>query len=140
MNGWSRQSALRTRHSWSKNANGWKSLLERSSRARAREPMRCISFSRVASAFSWMGRGAQAAGAQSRPAYHDRRDGAHHGQARSATIEAEVASVLYVLKAEGFERIRRSNPPLCQALLTFVVKVMAERLSFANRTIGALLR
>jgi len=55
-------------------------------------------------------------------------------------VTAGEASVLYVLKAEAFERIRRSNPPLSQALLTFVVKVMAERLSFANRTIGALLR
>jgi SulP family sulfate permease len=62
------------------------------------------------------------------------------GQARSATVEAEVASVLYVLKANAFERIKRSNPALCQALLTYVIKVMAERLSFANRTIGALLR
>jgi sulfate permease, SulP family len=62
------------------------------------------------------------------------------GQARSATIEAEVASVLYALKAEAFERISRNNPGLYQALLTFVIRVMAERLSFANRAIGALLR
>jgi sulfate permease, SulP family len=62
------------------------------------------------------------------------------GQARSATIEAEVASVLYVLKANAFERIRRSNPALFQALLTYVVTVMAERLSFANRAIEVLQR
>ena len=62
------------------------------------------------------------------------------GQVRSATVEAEVASVLYVLKGNAFERIKKSNPALCQALLTYVIKVMAERLSFANRTIGALLR
>ena len=61
-------------------------------------------------------------------------------QPRSATIEAEVPSVLYVLKAHAFERIRRTNPALCQALLTYVIRVMAERLSFANRSIGALLR
>jgi SulP family sulfate permease len=62
------------------------------------------------------------------------------GQARSATIEAELASVLYALKADAFERIRRNNPALYQALLTFVIRVMAERVSFANRAIGALLR
>jgi sulfate permease, SulP family len=62
------------------------------------------------------------------------------GQTRSATVEAEVASVLYVLKANAFERIKERNPALCQALFTYVIKVMAERLSFANRTIGALLR
>ena len=61
-------------------------------------------------------------------------------QPRSATIEAEVASVLYVLKAHAFEHLRRTNPALCQALLTYVIRVMAERLSFANRSIGALLR
>ena len=62
------------------------------------------------------------------------------GQVRSATVEAEVASVLYVLKVDEFESIKKSNPALCQALLTYVIRLMAERLSFANRTIGALLR
>ena len=62
------------------------------------------------------------------------------GQVRSATVEAEVASVLYVLKVDEFESIKKSNPELCQALLTYVIRLMAERLSFANRTIGALLR
>jgi SulP family sulfate permease len=62
------------------------------------------------------------------------------GQARSATIEAEAMSVLYVLKANAFERIRRTNPALYQALLTYVIRVMSERLGFANRAIGALLR
>jgi SulP family sulfate permease len=62
------------------------------------------------------------------------------GQARSAAIEAEVASVLYVLKADVFERIKGTNPALSQALLTYVIAVMTERLSFANRAIGALQR
>jgi SulP family sulfate permease len=62
------------------------------------------------------------------------------GQARNATVAAEVASVLYVLKADEFESIKRGNPALCQALLTYVIRLLAERLSFANRTIGALLR
>jgi len=62
------------------------------------------------------------------------------GQARSATIEAEVPSVLYVLGADAFERVRKTNPALFQALLAYVVTVMAERLSFANRAIEALQR
>ncbi len=62
------------------------------------------------------------------------------GQARSATIEAEVASVLYVLKADAFEQVRDTNPALLQALLAYVVRVMAERLSFANRAIEVLQR
>ncbi len=59
---------------------------------------------------------------------------------RSATIQAEAASVLYELDSEAFERIKREHPALSQALLAYVVRVMAERLSFANRAIGELQR
>ncbi len=59
---------------------------------------------------------------------------------RSATIQAEAASVLYELDAEAFERIKRDQPALSQALLAYVVRVMTERLSFANRLIGVLQR
>jgi sulfate permease, SulP family len=61
-------------------------------------------------------------------------------QPRSATIQAETASVLYELDAQTFERIRREDPTLSQALLAYVLKVMAERLSFANGVIGVLQR
>ena len=61
-------------------------------------------------------------------------------QPRSATIRAETASVLYELDSQAFERIRREDPALSQALLGYVLKVMAERLSFANRVIGVLQR
>ena len=59
---------------------------------------------------------------------------------RSATIQAEAASVLYEFDAEAFERIKREHPALSQALLAYVVRVMTERLSFANRLIGVLQR
>jgi sulfate permease, SulP family len=59
---------------------------------------------------------------------------------RSATIQAEVASVLYVLGSDQFEAIKRENPALGQKLLTYFVSVMAERLTFANRTIAVLRR
>jgi SulP family sulfate permease len=61
-------------------------------------------------------------------------------QLRSATIKAEVPSVLYALSAEAYHRIKRENEPLAQALLTYVVSVMAERLSFASKVIGVLRR
>ncbi len=61
---------------------------------------------------------------------------------RSATIQAEVASVLYVLDAHQFEAIKRENPELGRKLLTYFVSVMAERLTerltFANRMIAVL--
>ena len=59
---------------------------------------------------------------------------------RSATIQAEVASVLYALTAREFEAIKRDNPTLGQKLLTYFVSVMAERLTFANRMIAVLRR
>ena len=59
---------------------------------------------------------------------------------RNATIQAEVASVLYVLSASQFEAIKTESPVLSQKLLTFFVLVMAERLTFANRLIGVLRR
>jgi SulP family sulfate permease len=61
-------------------------------------------------------------------------------RARSASIQAEIASVLYELPAEAYEQIRQDDPALGQALLCFVVTVMAERLSFASRAIGVLQR
>jgi sulfate permease, SulP family len=59
---------------------------------------------------------------------------------RSATIQAEVASVLYVLSADQFEAIKTDDPALGQKLLTYFVSVMAERLTFANRMIAVLRR
>jgi SulP family sulfate permease len=61
-------------------------------------------------------------------------------QLRSATIQAEIDSVLYALRVEAYERLKRENPPLHQALLTYVVTVMAERLGFASKVIGVLRR
>jgi sulfate permease, SulP family len=59
---------------------------------------------------------------------------------RSATIQAEVASVLYVLNTHQFEAIKNEDPALGQKLLTYFVSVMAERLTFANRMIAVLRR
>jgi SulP family sulfate permease len=62
------------------------------------------------------------------------------GRPRSATIQAEADSVLYELSAEAYLRIKRDEPALSQALLGYVVSVMSERLSFANRAVGILQR
>jgi SulP family sulfate permease len=62
------------------------------------------------------------------------------GQTRSATITAESESVLYELRADAFEKIKAENPKLIQALLTYIIRVMTERLSFASRLIGVLKR
>ena len=59
---------------------------------------------------------------------------------RNATIQAEVASILYILSTRQFEAIKSEDPALSQKLLTYFVSVMAERLTFANRTIAVLRR
>ncbi len=59
---------------------------------------------------------------------------------RSATIQAEVDSVLYVLNTHQFDAIKSEDPALSHKLLTYFVSVMAERLTFANRTIAVLRR
>lgn len=61
-------------------------------------------------------------------------------QPRSATIQAETDSVLYVLRGDAFDAITIDHPALGQKLLTYFMSVMAERLSFASRMIGVLRR
>jgi sulfate permease, SulP family len=62
------------------------------------------------------------------------------GRPRSATVQAEIASVAYELRAIAFEQLKIENPALVQALLTFVIGLMAERLAFASKVIGVLQR
>ena len=62
------------------------------------------------------------------------------GRPRSATIVAEADSVLFELTAEAYARIKKDEPALSQALLGYIVSVMSERLSFANRAVGVLQR
>jgi sulfate permease, SulP family len=59
---------------------------------------------------------------------------------RSATIQAEAVSVLYELTAASYERMKTEEPELSQALLGYIVSVLAERLNFANRSLGVLQR
>ena len=59
---------------------------------------------------------------------------------RSATIQAEAPSVLYELTSEAYEKLKIEQPALSQGLLGYIVSVMAERLSFANRVVGVLQR
>jgi SulP family sulfate permease len=62
------------------------------------------------------------------------------GRPRSATVQAEIDCVAYELRADAFEALKAERPVLAQALFTFVIGVMAERLSFASKVIGVLQR
>ncbi|MBY0381849.1 MAG: cyclic nucleotide-binding domain-containing protein, partial [Xanthobacteraceae bacterium] len=61
-------------------------------------------------------------------------------QPRSATLQAETASVVYMLTERNYRNILSESPALAQALLAYFMTVTAERLTFANRTITALRR
>jgi SulP family sulfate permease len=61
-------------------------------------------------------------------------------QSRSATVQAEADSVLYALSVEAYRRLKAENPSLHQALLTYIIAVMAERLNFASKAIDVLHR
>jgi SulP family sulfate permease len=60
------------------------------------------------------------------------------GRPRSANIVAEADSVLYELSDASYARLTIDHPALTQALLTYVITVMGERLSFASQAIGIL--
>lgn len=62
------------------------------------------------------------------------------GRPRSATIRAEEPSELYELPLKAYNDLSREDPALALALHRFVILAMSERLSFANRMIGALQR
>ena len=59
-------------------------------------------------------------------------------QLRCATIQAEIDSVLYALSIEAYEQLKSENRQLHQALLSYVVTVVTECLSFASKVIGVL--
>lgn len=62
------------------------------------------------------------------------------GQPRNATIRAETRGILYALSLSAYERIKVENPAAALALLGYIIRVMSERLSFANRVVGVLQR
>jgi SulP family sulfate permease len=62
------------------------------------------------------------------------------GQPRTASIEAEVDTQLYEFDAAAFATVCATHPALAQALLTYIICVLGERLAFANRAIGVLRR
>ena len=62
------------------------------------------------------------------------------GELRSATLKAEEDCVIYRLSKSEFERIKISDPELCEALLTYIVSILSQRLRSSNATIAALQR
>jgi sulfate permease, SulP family len=57
---------------------------------------------------------------------------------RSATVSLEEPTLLYSLDKADFERMKIDHPALATAFTTFIVRMLAERLEFANTEVAAL--
>jgi SulP family sulfate permease len=57
---------------------------------------------------------------------------------RSATVCTEGPATLYSLSREAFERMQRERPDLASAFYSFIIRMLADRIEFANREIAAL--
>ena len=60
--------------------------------------------------------------------------------ARSATVSSDGPAVLYTLTLINFEKMRRERPDLANAFDDFILRVLADRIEFANRQVASLSR
>jgi SulP family sulfate permease len=60
--------------------------------------------------------------------------------ARSATVSSDGPVTIFALSRVNFERMRRERPDLASAFDDFIVRGLADRLSFADRLVAALTR
>jgi SulP family sulfate permease len=59
---------------------------------------------------------------------------------RSATVSSEGPVILYTLDRNNWEKMRRERPDLANAFDDFILRVLADRLEFANRQVSSLSR
>lgn len=65
--------------------------------------------------------------------------GFYRGVPRAASVIAEQPTVAYRLTRQAFERMQAENPTTASAFHRLIVRVLSDRLEFANREIAALL-
>jgi sulfate permease, SulP family len=65
--------------------------------------------------------------------------GFYRGLPRTANVVAEEPTLIYLLSRAGFERMRQQDPEAASAFNQLIIRLLADRLSFANREISALL-
>ena len=56
---------------------------------------------------------------------------------RSATVSSDGPATIFTLTRVNFERLRRERPDLASAFDDFIMRVLANRIDFANRAIAA---
>jgi sulfate permease, SulP family len=59
---------------------------------------------------------------------------------RSATVSSDGPATFFTMTRANFERMRRERPDLAIAFDDFIVRVLVDRLNFANRVVAALSR
>jgi sulfate permease, SulP family len=59
---------------------------------------------------------------------------------RSATVTSDGPGTLFTLTRTSFERMRHERPDLANAFDDFIVRMLADRIDFANREVAALSR
>jgi SulP family sulfate permease len=58
---------------------------------------------------------------------------------RTASVIAEVPTVVYRLRREAFDRMQAEDPEAAAALHKLIIRLLSDRLEFANREISALI-
>ncbi len=65
--------------------------------------------------------------------------GFFRGQKRSASVIANGDVVVYTLTRGEYQRMQREMPDLAQHFLVFLIKILSDRLEFANGAVASLL-
>jgi sulfate permease, SulP family len=60
--------------------------------------------------------------------------------ARSATVSSDGPATLFTLTRANFERMRRERPDLANAFDDFILRILADRIDFANHALEAMNR
>ena len=58
---------------------------------------------------------------------------------RTANVEIEEPSVVFTMTRAAYTRMIKDDPEIAARLLQFVIRMMADRLEFANKEISALM-
>jgi SulP family sulfate permease len=65
--------------------------------------------------------------------------GFYRGVPRAASVIAEAPTVVYRLTREAFDKMQAEDPTAAAALHKLIIRLLSDRLEFANREISALL-
>ncbi|HEX2929261.1 MAG TPA: SulP family inorganic anion transporter [Candidatus Binatia bacterium] len=57
---------------------------------------------------------------------------------RSATVSSDGPAILYTLKRTHFEKMRRERPDLASAFDDFILRILSDRIEFANCQVSSL--